>query len=240
MACRASLDAGRSPTSSSARSQQRDQHRRGSARRPGSRGCRPPADASSSPVSRSSSSCRVEHGRRRPAPARSPPRSSAVGSASAAACRRGAAPRARGSRMLTACSRSSSCVEQPAPLEQRSPAGAPGACAGCRAPRFSAARRAAAVERVDLRLEERRARRRGLRARVPSMSGARSASDVKRRAQRQQIAGEVAAVDGRDVGGRQRRERARVVPVVEVAAVALHPQQRVEGRLEPVERRRRS
>ena len=42
-------------------------------------------------------------------------------------------------------------------------------------------------------------------------------------AEHQQMAGEVAAVDRRDVQRQQRLERARVVPVVEVAAVALHP-----------------
>ena len=48
-------------------------------------------------------------------------------------------------------------------------------------------------------------------------------------AQRQQVAGEVAAVDRRDVARRQRLERPRVVPVVEVAAVALQPVQRARA-----------
>ena len=53
-----------------------------------------------------------------------------------------------------------------------------------------------------------------------------------------QVAGQVAAVDGGDV--RRRSGRASgVVPVVEVPAVALHPQQCVERRLEPIERRPR-
>ena len=49
----------------------------------------------------------------------------------------------------------------------------------------------------------------------------------QRHARRQQVAGQVAAVDGRDVRRRQRRQRARVVPVVEVAAIALQLEQRV-------------
>ena len=80
-----------------------------------------------------------------------------------------------------------------------------------------------------------RARRQVPRARDASTSGRDSISSVEARTERQEIPGEVAAVDRRDIGRRQRRERPRVVPVVEVPAVALHPQQRVEGRLEPVD-----
>ncbi len=51
-----------------------------------------------------------------------------------------------------------------------------------------------------------------------------------------QMAGEIAAVDGREVAGLQRLERARVVPVVEVSAVALEIRYRRQGRSEPVDR----
>jgi hypothetical protein len=53
--------------------------------------------------------------------------------------------------------------------------------------------------------------------------------------QGEQVPGEVAAVHRRDVAGRQRRQRGRVVPVVEVAAVALH---RLEGPQRGLERGR--
>ena len=48
---------------------------------------------------------------------------------------------------------------------------------------------------------------------------------------------QVAAVDRRDVGRRERQERPRVVPVVEVAPVRLQAVERVEGLLEPLDRR---
>ncbi len=51
-----------------------------------------------------------------------------------------------------------------------------------------------------------------------------------------QMAGEIPAVDGGDVAGLQRLERARVVPVVEVSAVALEIRYRRQGRAEPVDR----
>ena len=49
------------------------------------------------------------------------------------------------------------------------------------------------------------------------------------RRERQQVAGQVAAVDGRHVHRLQRHQRHRVVPVVEVAVVALHLVHRAEG-----------
>ena len=54
-------------------------------------------------------------------------------------------------------------------------------------------------------------------------------------AEHQQVADQVAAVHRRDVQRRQRLERTRVVPVVEVAAVALHPGQGAERLLRAVE-----
>ena len=47
-------------------------------------------------------------------------------------------------------------------------------------------------------------------------------------AQRDQVAGEVARIDSGDVGGRQRPQRLRVVPVVKVPSIALHSQERLE------------
>ncbi len=55
-----------------------------------------------------------------------------------------------------------------------------------------------------------------------------------------QRAGEVAAVDRRDVVRPQRRQRRRVVPVQEVAVVALEALERGQRPVEPFEQRRRS
>ena len=52
--------------------------------------------------------------------------------------------------------------------------------------------------------------------------------------ERDQVRGEVAAVDGGDVAGLERRESGCVVPVVEVPAEALQASHRGEGRLQPV------
>ena len=49
-----------------------------------------------------------------------------------------------------------------------------------------------------------------------------------------QRAGEVAAVDGRDVGGRQRRQRPRVVPVQQVALEAFEAFDGRQRRVDPV------
>ena len=96
------------------------------------------------------------------------------------------------------------------------------------------ARRAAAVERVHLRLEQADGIVEALEhAAVDDRCGL--GKQRQTRAERQEVAREVAAVDRRDIGGRQRRERARVVPIVEVPAIPLHAQQRVERRLEPIE-----
>ena len=55
--------------------------------------------------------------------------------------------------------------------------------------------------------------------------------------ERHQAAQKVAAVDRRDVGGWQRLERPRVVPVVEMAPVPLQLVERVEGLLQPAAQR---
>ena len=141
------------------------------------------------------------------------------------------------SRTPSADSRSPICGSSVAPLGRASPARS-ASCA--RRPPSSVDRRAApsprpiaaaassfVLEQVDGVLERRRARRVDDRRAFGELGQA--------GAQRQQVAGEVAAVDRRDVGRRQRRQRPRVVPVVEVAAIALHAQQRVERRLEPIE-----
>ncbi len=70
------------------------------------------------------------------------------------------------------------------------------------------------------------------------MSG-RLVSPARADPQRHEVTGEVATVDGGDVRGRERRQRGGVIPVVKVAAIAGHPQQRVERRLEPREELRR-
>ena len=54
--------------------------------------------------------------------------------------------------------------------------------------------------------------------------------------QRDQVAGQVAAVHGRDVARLQRAQVGRVVPVVEMAAEALQPRHRGERRLQPLDR----
>ena len=54
-----------------------------------------------------------------------------------------------------------------------------------------------------------------------------------RLAERDQVAGEVAAVHRRDVGRLQHAEIAQIVPVVEVAAEAPHPLERPKGELQP-------
>ena len=51
--------------------------------------------------------------------------------------------------------------------------------------------------------------------------------------QRDERAGEVAAIDRRDIPRVQRRPRRRVVPVQEVTAIAFEPFQRRQGRIEP-------
>ncbi len=53
--------------------------------------------------------------------------------------------------------------------------------------------------------------------------------------EREQVAGEVPAVDGRDVLGFQRLQRARVVPVEEVAAELRHLTDGVEGQLQALD-----
>ena len=141
-----------------------------------------------------------------------------------------------GSRMLTACRRSSSCVRSTAPLERgRRAAGElrPEAASSLCSAR-PVARRADRVRRRSASKSVER-RRRGLRAASVDDRRRVIGGDVSPDPQRQQVAGQVAAVDGRDVGRRQRRQRARVVPVVEVPAIALQRQQRVEGRLQPID-----
>ena len=124
---------------------------------------------------------------------------------------------------------------------------------GCRRRRASAARqaprRASASWRtvtVWLRRLVARARRRpratsGARRRCPRATPRTRAADrrpASRQAlrEREQMAGEVAAVHGRDVARLERAQLARVVPVVEVAAEALQARQRRERRLEPLHR----
>src|SRR5205807_4405742 len=51
-----------------------------------------------------------------------------------------------------------------------------------------------------------------------------------------QVAGKIAAVDGRHVAGLQGPERAGVVPVVEMPAVAFEVRDRRQGGLEPIDR----
>ena len=53
--------------------------------------------------------------------------------------------------------------------------------------------------------------------------------------ERQQVAGKVPAIDRRDIRRRQRHERPRVVPVIEMSAISLRPHQGAEGRFEPVD-----
>ena len=62
----------------------------------------------------------------------------------------------------------------------------------------------------------------------------RRAGDCRRQRafERQQIAGEIAAVDGRDVRRRERDQANRVVPVVEVSSISRQLQKRRERRFE--------
>ena len=56
----------------------------------------------------------------------------------------------------------------------------------------------------------------------------------------QQIAGQIAAVDGRDIARIQRAQVAGVIPVQEMAAKALQLLQGVQRRLQPLDRFQRA
>ena len=58
--------------------------------------------------------------------------------------------------------------------------------------------------------------------------------------QRDEVAGEVAAVHRGDVRRLEHAQVVQVVPVVEVAAEAAHPLQRAERQLEPPQSSRRA
>ena len=54
--------------------------------------------------------------------------------------------------------------------------------------------------------------------------------------ERQQVSGEIAAVNGRDILGIQRAQIVRIIPVVEMPAKPFHPVERRKARLEAIER----
>ena len=62
-----------------------------------------------------------------------------------------------------------------------------------------------------------------------------SISSVRPGTEGEEIPREIAAVDRRDVGGSSGASVRVSLPVVEMTAIALHPQQRVEGRFETVD-----
>ena len=68
-------------------------------------------------------------------------------------------------------------------------------------------------------------------------SAARSTSASQPLRERDQRAGEIAAVDGRDVARMQRRQRRRVVPVEEMSLVALEALERRQRPIEPIGQR---
>ena len=57
---------------------------------------------------------------------------------------------------------------------------------------------------------------------------------LQARPQREQVAGQVPAVNGGNIKRRKRPQRRRVVPVVEVAADPLHPLHRLESARRPL------
>ena len=73
------------------------------------------------------------------------------------------------------------------------------------------------------------------RRRQPRDPGAAAAPARAGIGERDQMPGEIAAVDRRDVGRLERAQVARVVPVVEMAAEALEPAHRRERRLEALD-----
>ena len=72
----------------------------------------------------------------------------------------------------------------------------------------------------------------------PGRQDQRLAQFLAAAAEHPQVRGQVAAVDHRNITGQQRRERPRVVPVVEMPPVTFHARQRFEGPLRAREKLR--
>ena len=165
---------------------------------------------------------------RRPRGRRGRARRAAAGTACASACDPPARPRRRGRIDERSSSRPrrrgvKSCA-------RAGHAGGRGSPASCR--RGPRGRRRARRPRTGRARRARRACRRAREAASARRSGsARQLVEAGR--EREQVPGQVAAVDRRDVHRPQRLEGPRVVPVVEVPPVARHPIQRRERPLRP-------